>query len=327
MNLWIDAYAHTGVPRFGSAAQGRRFLQAAGIHKIAFVLGPQVPDLEQIPAAHEALGDDVRVFGIPFGRDEAQVCEIVEAQMEAGVLGFRMEPREVLAYPSALRLIGEAGRGVYATNPSGSAQACRVLSDWLETWSSGFVAAPHFLSPRLATAGTPEREAIERLCRHPRFLAILSRHGGMGSTRPYPHDDLLEWVRFALGLCGRDRVAWGSEFPVFLWRNERLTDCLAWLGNLVPTLPPADIEAFLGGNAQRVLFERPRPARGRLRVPSWVEPQFDRGRTVPLFPAGFPLPMPTYRVFLDRYLERLDREPDLGFEDFFREVVAQAARG
>jgi hypothetical protein len=148
----------------------------------------------------------------------------------------------------------------------------------------------------------------------------------MGSARPWPHDDFAEWVRFVLA-AGRDRVCWGSEFPVFLWRNERVEDCLGWLGALMPELATAEVDAVLGGNAQRLIFGRARPPRNRLRVPGWVESQFDRNRTVPLFPGGLALPMPAYRVYLDRYLERLDQEPGLRFEDFFREVLSAAAGG
>ena len=148
----------------------------------------------------------------------------------------------------------------------------------------------------------------------------------MGSTQPYPHADLLDWVRFVLDRCGRDRVLWGSEFPVFLWRNERIADCLGWLGALMPDLSAADLDGFLGGNAERILFSRPLPPRGRPAAPPWVEAQFDRGRTVPLFPNGQSLPMPVYRPLLDRYLARVAGEPELRFEDFFGQVLAEAAR-
>jgi hypothetical protein len=248
-------------------------------------------------------------------------------QVEAGVLGFRMEPREVLAYPHVLRIIGEGGLGIYATNPARSEAACAALGEWLETYPAGFVGAPHFVLPAVPAAGSGERRALERLMAHPGFFAVFSRHGGMGSARPYPHADLADWVRFALEGCGRDRVLWGSEFPVFLWRNESIGECLAWLGALVPGLGAAELDAFLGGNAERILFRRrPVPPRRPPVVPAWVERQFDRGRTVPLFPAGQSLPMPVYRVLLDRYLERVAADPGLRFEEFFRDLLAEAAR-
>jgi hypothetical protein len=320
----IDAYAHTGVPRFGSAEQGRAFLASAGIARIVFVLGPEVPDLEQIPLAHDALGDNVRTFGIPFGRDETQVEEITRVQIDAGVLGLRMEPRQVLAFPRAMALIGEASRWIYATNPASSESACRALSDWLESYPEGFVGAPHFLMPRVPQGAL--RRAVERLASHPRFFAIFSRHGGVGSDRPYPHEDLKEWVRFVLGLCGEGRVLWGSEFPVFMWRGERIDECLGWFSALMPDAGADAVEGFLGGNARRIIFSRPAPPRTRPEAPRWVEQQFDRGRTVPLFPRGLALPMPVYRAYLDRYLARVAREPNLLLDDVLREALAEAAK-
>ncbi len=320
----IDAYAHTGVPRFGSAEQGRMFLEPAGIDKVVFVLGPEVPDLAQIPLAHEALGERVRTFGIPFGRDEAQVEEIARVQIEAGVLGFRLEPRQVLAYPRVLALIGESSRWIYATNPAGSEPVCSALSEWLEAYPDGFVGAPHFLVPRVPEGA--QRRAVERLASHPRFFAIFSRHGGVGSARPYPHEDLRDWVRFVLDLCGNERVLWGSEFPVFMWRSERIEECLAWFSALMPEAAAGAVEGFLGGNAQRIIFSRPAPPRSRPAAPGWVARQFDRTRTVPLFPRGLTLPMPVYRVYLDRYLARIAREPELLLEDLFRETLSDAAK-
>jgi hypothetical protein len=37
--------------------------------------------------------------------------------------------------------------------------------------------------------------------------------------------------------------------------------------------------------------------------------------------------MPVYRVYLDRYLARVAREPKLLLEDVFREALAEAAKG
>ena len=323
----IDSYAHVGTPRFGTAEQAHRFLAASGISRMALVLFPGAPDLPQIDAAHAALGEDVRVFGMPYGANEDEVVEIVEAQIEAGVAGFRFQPNELLAYPRALELVGRNDRILYATNPSSSPEACRAVVSFLDRHPDAAVASPHFLRTSLPNAGSDEAAALEPLLSNPRFTAIFSRHGGMGTVRPYPHEDYGPWVDLVVDRCGWDRIMWGSEYPVLFWRNETIGGCIDWLEAIRPALfagpeGRAHKRAYLAGNAERLLFSRPSPPRAPIRIPRWLAGRFDPSGSVPLFPKGISVPMPIYSRYLDGYLERLATEPRLTFEQFMVEALA-----
>lgn len=328
----IDAYAHVGEPRFGSAARAVRFFASAAVERMALVLFPGAPDLPAIDAAHAALGERVRVFGIPYGREEREVLEIVEAQIRAGVVGFRFTPGEIAQFPNALERIGAEGRILYATNPSRHPEVCERLVAWLDDHPESVVISPHFLRADLPQAGTKERSALDSLVEHPHFAAILSRHGGAGSTLPYPHEDFLPWVGYLVDRCGWEKLLWGSEYPVLFWRNESYGECITWLERLAPDLfagPTGDERrmAYLSGNSERLVFARALPPRERVRRPAWMEGRFDPTGSVPLFPKGLNVPMDVYAPYLDAFLERLAGEPGLRFEEFMIDVLRSARTG
>lgn len=325
----IDSYAHIGQPRFGTADQARIFLNGAGVRKMCFVLFPGAPDLGSIDDAHTLLGDSVRVFGFPWGESAAEVQELVEAELEAGVAGVRMDPREILAYPEVLEVLGRNGGILYATDPSGSEEACGALLDWLDRFPDAMAAAPHFLRADSEWRSRAEGSALDGLMRHPRFAAIFSRHGGKGSAEPYPHDDLRAWVEFVLERCGWDRVLWGSEYPVFFWRDERIDGCANWLERLVPEhFSGADgylrRAGYLETNAENLIFSRRISPRSPIRIPSWFSGRPRPNPSVPLFHGEFDISMIEYKILMDEFLELRRSRKDLGFREFFAKRVHRA---
>lgn len=325
----VDAYAHVGPPRFGSAARAERYLAGVGIARMCLVLFPGAPDLDSIDEAHRVAGERVRVFGMPYGSNRAEVAEVVSAQIDAGVIGFRFDPREVAANPEALAMVGRAGRALYATNPSAHPEACRTLTRWLESYPEGLVCSPHFLRTSLPPRGSPDRAALDNLVCHPRFAAILSRHGGMDSTLPYPHEDFRGWVEYLIDRCGWERIMWGSEYPVFFWRNERIEECIDWLDRLLPGIFHGADGAvrrrrYLAENAERLIFSRPLPSRSPVRKPDWLAGRIDPSARIPLFPRGVSVPMNVYAPHLDAFLDRLAEEPRLTFEEYLIDVLAHS---
>jgi hypothetical protein len=87
--MTIDAYAHVGEPRFGSAREVVAILRYYGFEKMVLVLGPGIPDIAALVEARRIGGDDVRVMGIPFGETEEQRLELAEVQLRAGISGMR----------------------------------------------------------------------------------------------------------------------------------------------------------------------------------------------------------------------------------------------
>lgn len=235
------------------------------------------------------------------------------------MFAIRLSGREFLDQPHAADAFGEAGRWIYAVGLIGNADAASSLLDWLERHPSGGVAAPHFLRPSPDGLEGP----LLDLLAHPRFFPIFSRHGGMGSREPYPHADLLPWVEAVVERAGWDRVMYGSEYPVIHWRNESLPDCLAWLPT-VTGATDAQITGFLGGNAQRAIFDQPPPPSEPVTVPEWVDAEFDRERRVPLFERGeLTVSMDTFDAIHPGYVEALQKDPSLRFADYVEQLLAR----
>lgn len=314
----IDAYCHVGLPRFGTAEDAWTMLARAGVERAVFVLGPDVPDYDTLFRAMHNYGDRVRGIGIPFGATSAQVRESVNLQMRAGVLGLRLPPQALLAYPEIRSMLGDHGRWIYAIGALDSPQVIEALLGWLQRYPEARVAAPHFLAPRPLLAGGDRDGLVRELVSHERFYPIFSRHGGMGSRQPYPHADLRDWVEQVIALAGWDHILWGSEYPVLYWRDEALPSCQAWLHELLGELDAGQCRSFLKDNAQRVLFSAPAPDGVPVALPDWIDAQFNRDRTVPLFPGGLNVPMTLYQRLHHRYVETMrgDSDCDLSFGQF-----------
>lgn len=320
----VDAYCHLGLPRFGTAEDALTVAAQWGIEKQVLVLGPQVPDYETLFEVIRCHSDRVRGIGIPFGETVAQVEEVADLQLRAGVMGLRMEPHEVLAFPRVMTMVGERGRWLYAIGALASTELAETLLAWLERHPTAKVAAPHFLRPGTPFDGAIDVGAVRALLSHPRFHAIFSRHGGMGSREPYPHRDLRAWVEAVIETVGWARVLWGSEYPVLYWRNEKMGACLDWLGALLGGLASAQEMTFFGGNAQRLFFDVPAPGAEPVTIPAWVEVQFNRVRTVPLFPGGLDVPMDVYARLHHRFALALRDDPALMFADFVIQQLRDA---
>jgi hypothetical protein len=281
------------------------------------VLGPQVPDYHALVEALALAPGRLRAIGIPFGQTESQARQAFELQVQAGVSGLRVQPEELQSAPWLLDALGERGLWLYMINWIDHPDLYPQLLSWLERYPAAHLGAPHFLQPH------PLPPAARDVLRHPRFMAIFSRHGGMGSRLPYPHADLLPWVEEVIALTGWERVLWGSEYPVFYWRGESLPACRDWLSSLLPDLPAAFRSAYLGGNAARLFFNTPPPTSQPVTFPTWIERQFDRRRSVPLFQgAPLDLPMEAYARLHHRFVSAQQANPSLTFAEFVADLLS-----
>ncbi len=321
----IDAYAHVGQPRFGSAREAFDVFERWGIERGVLVLGPAIPDLGALAEAIRMAGARVRCMGIPFGATDEQRRELAERQLTLGISGMRLMPFELAPNPAILSMLGERGLWLYAINPHRNAAVTRTLIAWLEAYPHGHVAAPHFVEPAPLNDVAGDSGATRDLLAHPRFSAILSRHGG-ASRRPYPHEDLKPWVEDVIGLVGWDRLMWGSEHPVLYWRNEGIDTAMAWLDTLGVTGEAGERERFMYGNAERLLFADSPPPAGEYSVSGWVDEQFDRSGTVPMLQrATISLPMPDYRALLSDYLRSQAGNPTLRFAEYLAGQLSRRA--
>lgn len=282
----LDAYAHVGLPRFASAEDALETLAAWGISRANLVLFPGSPDFPSMLEARARAPERVRLIGIPFGTSENGRCDAMRLQLDWGVSGFRFMPFEIPANVPGLRLLGEEGRWLFLINPFHDPPTLRFALDWLEEHPAARIASPHFLHSGLPDDLPVDRALFEKLLAHPRFHAILSRHGG-ASTAPYPHEDLRPWLEFVVDRVGWDRLLWGSEFPVLFWRDELLPEARDWLTTLLPDLPPPALRAFFSENSRRLFFDSAPPTvRSTEPPPADWKLRPERGAPLPL--AGSP---------------------------------------
>ena len=77
------------------------------------------------------------------------------------------------------------------------------------------------------------------------------------STQAFPHADMKECVQLAVGCFGKDRVMWGTGYP-----SDRLRAKSNWptleqelvIARTAWGLSEAELEAYLGGTAQKLFF-------------------------------------------------------------------------
>jgi len=131
---------------------------------------------------------------------------------------------------------------------------------------------------------------VNELFSHPNLLVIFSRHGA------HEPRAARAWAQALAAKVGWERILFGSEFPVCLWRGESYQSTLEWVNGLEPSAAAG--EAFAGGNARR-LWER------RLPPPRAIQaPRPPAGGKVNLFPRlGLEIPEELHQRWLVRYLE------------------------
>ena len=318
----IDAYMHVGSPRFGTAEQALAACDTWGVHAAVLVLGPRVPDIAALHRALTMRPERIRTVGIPYGDTAEQRLACVDACLDAGAIGIRLQGDEPLANPRVMARLGAAGLWAYATDPLHSPRHTALLLEWLARYPEARIGAPHFVDLDVRRLDTP---LAEELMRHPRFHAILSRQGQKGSREPYPFCDLRPWVDRVLAWCGPERTLWGSEYPVIYWRGEQIDQTRRWLLDLQVDLPEGAYAAITGGNAQRLFFDDPAPSATIRELPAWLQ-AYPQPGPVPLAPTSpVDLPMDVYQPLFDDYAQRNTPEAPLTFADYCVQQLRERA--
>ena len=260
VSMIIDAYQHLGLPRFQSPEDALAVMDRASITRAMVCPFETCPDLAAVHHVFTAAPDRFLGLGIPLGRDRREVEAFVAAQLRAGFAGLRLSASDVRDSPWLLDQIGEAdGIALICGGDAGLADGARTLLRFLEEYPRALAIGGHFAGPT-DPAIFGARPTVADLFAHDRFFAIFSRQ------TLFEPATLTSWARELIDRVGWHRIMWGSEAPVLYWRDESLADAIGWVERFNPT--DEQRTAFLGGTAQRVLFDRPRPAAGDLVLPA-----------------------------------------------------------
>ena len=311
-----DAYAHVGLPRFGSLDQLLRYMDVHKVTRSVAVLGPLVPDIDTLAQAASLHSDRLRMIGIPFGETKEERLETVELQLDAGVLGIRFEYRESMENPQLLSAVGSRGRWAYGIDACRDHRIAAMYVSWLAEYPDASLAVPHFMYPNFS-AQDPERAggAIAELMGHPRFYGILVRNLGMCGSA-YPHTEYKAWISYVMEQCGHKHLMWGSEYPVLLWRNECAKSTMDLFRDFLGSYSEEQFTRVIDANAVDQFFLGAPPASKPIVIPEWIEHKFQRNRKVPFFPKGLELPTDVYSRILDEYLRSPEFEKGSSMSDY-----------
>ena len=249
----IDAYAHVALPRFLSAEDLLRLMDAEDIEAAVLSTAETCPDILEISRALVAHPDRFRAVGMPLGRTAAHLRDAIRAQIDSGFSGIRLPAAFIADNPDILDLLGAAGAFPLVVGEQGLLVAAGLLVGFLDRYEQNFVIAGHFAGPADPVLLDADAD-VGRLFDNPRFHVAFTRHGALG------HLPLESWARAVVARVGWSRVIWGSEWPVALWRDETYRSTLDWVLCLDP--PEAALRAIRYDNARRLLFAGgPVPAR------------------------------------------------------------------
>jgi predicted TIM-barrel fold metal-dependent hydrolase len=313
----IDAWGHVSLPRFLSAEEYLAIMDANGVEAAIVGTAATCPDLRELSRAAVQYGDRLRSIGMPMGRTPRERIDCVTAQMECGFAGIRLQAELIAQEPELLDLVGKADGTPYLEGSEGYRVGAPRLLEFLERYPNCVVAATHFAGPTDPAIFSRE-ESVARLFRHPRFLVIFSRQGYMDQDR------LRVWTRAVVDLTGWDRILYGSEFPVALWRDETYRSTQGWIdaAGLAPTA--AERSKFFYENAHRYFFAKRRPARPI--DAKWNRTDWKTDAPVWLFQKrGVDLPEEAHRKILRAYLAKGGDARVGSYRDFVTRLVVEMA--
>jgi predicted TIM-barrel fold metal-dependent hydrolase len=292
----IDAWGHVSLPRFLSAEEYLAILDANGAEAGIVGTAATCPDLRELSRAAVQYGDRLRSIGMPMGRSAQERTDCIKAQMECGFTGIRLQADLVAREPKLLDIVGKAEGVPYLEGSEGYKVAAPQLVDFLQRYPECVVCGTHFAGPT-DPAIFSRNEAVGHLFRHPRFLVIFSRQGYMDQA------PLRVWTRALVELTGWDRIMYGSEFPVALWRDETYRSTQGWIDAAGLTPTTTERRKFFYENAHRHFFQKSRPA--RLIEAKWSHTDWKTDAPVWLFQKkGIDLPEESHRKILRAYLAK-----------------------
>ncbi|HWD06779.1 MAG TPA: amidohydrolase family protein [Amycolatopsis sp.] len=274
----IDGYLHIGLPRFQSASDALVVMDSAGIGKAVACPFTTCPDLVEVHRALRLAPERIRAAGLPLGADRGEVEKGIRAQLEAGFDGLRLSGQDVAERSWTLDALGDAVALV--CGEQGLHTGAEALLSYLGRNPGALVLGGHFAGPVDPEELFRRYPATAELFAHERFAVICSRQGLFDPPL------MQDWTAALIERVGWRRLLWGSEAPVLHWRDEPIATAMRWIERFEPDAEQA--ADFYSGNAQRLVFDRPRREITELRLP--FDPfAFEVAKPSPTWPYGLPL--------------------------------------
>ncbi len=288
----IDFYGHVSLPRFLSVEDALRLMDENDVEAAVLSTAETCPDVQELSRARVRYPDRFRVVGMPMGADAAGLRDGIREQLDSGFSGIRLPAALVAKNPDLLDLIGEAKGFAIFVGDRGLSEAAGLIADFLDRYPASFAVAGHFGGPA-EPALLQEDAGVRRLFGHPSLHVAFTRHGALR------HLPLEAWAAALVEVVGWDRLLWGSEWPVALWRNETYDSTLNWVKRLAPS--DRDLQAFRYDNARRLLFTGAPPL-ARPISPNLDLMPFRKQADVWLFPPSLDLSEERHRRLYQAYV-------------------------
>jgi hypothetical protein len=275
----VDSYVHLGLPRFQSIEDELAVMERYSIDKAIVCPFESCPDLEMVHRAFSANPERFRGAGLPLGADRKEMTAGLNAQFAAGFGGIRLSGGDVAERPWLLDVIGENNGFALVCGSDGLADGAEALLGYLDKYDDALVVGGHFAGPT-STSVFSTNGAVADLFSNDKFAVVMSRQGH------FPEPLISDWADALIERVGWSRLLWGSEAPVLYWRDDSVGNALSWFEKY--DLDDATSSALFGGNADRLVFDRPVAPPSPLALPfdPW---KYDLHNLVPTWPFGLPM--------------------------------------
>lgn len=247
----IDGYAHCGLSKYEPLERVSEVMDAAGVSRAVLVQHLGEFDNSYLSAVGSA--DSRRFAAVCLVDHQCDNCiqTVRQLAQACGFRGIRLSTDALAARPDLAYAAVEAGLIIVLYAPRGIAPAAGQLADLLGRHPAARLVVSHLGHPK--PAGSPhftKPADLLRLAEHPNVYVQLS---GMKLFCPWPHEPLYPLIDQVMQHFGRDRVYWGSNFPVVGGPTEYLDDLSLLLAGKLP-ISAADVPAVAGGTARRLWF-------------------------------------------------------------------------
>ncbi len=252
----IDSYTHCGVSKYHPVDVVSATMQQAGVHRA--VLAQHLGEFDNSYIQDVVAENPDRFAGVCLIDHESPSAE-EDLRMLAGSPSCQGVRWPIAPDINNLELVGrtlELGLVVVAYFPESIAACVTGMKQLLESHPDGIVVASHLGNP---TENQPDplrdfhQAGVFDLVSASGLVIQLS---GMEMTTEFPHQGLHPLVAAFFEAAGPTRLTWGSNFPVVGSAREYLAELQLVSSGQLP-IPEEAIPAIVGGNAERIWFDRP----------------------------------------------------------------------